>query len=131
MKVYGLCRLTKEIELKYSQSGTAYMMNGIACDRKFKKDGEPTADFFNIKVFGKTAEAMNNFLHKGSKIFIEGDLQTESYTDKSGNKKTSISIFVTSWEFAESKGEGGSNSNDKGNDFLNVAPEILEELPFS
>ena len=129
MKVYGLCRLTKEIELKHSQGGTAYLMNGIACDRKFKKEGEPTADFFNIKVFGKTAEAMNNFLHKGSKIFIEGDLQTESYTDKAGNKKTSISIFVTSWEFAESKGEAEPKKND--NDFLNVAPEILEELPFS
>ncbi len=132
MRIYGLARLTKEIELKYSASGTAYLMNGIACDRKYKKDGEPTADFFNIKAFGKTAEAMNQYLHKGSKVFIEGDLQTETYTDKAGNKKTSTAIFVTSWEFAESKADSGNgNSNAKSNDFLNVPDGLVEELPFS
>lgn len=132
MRIYGLARLTKEIELKYSASGTAYLMNGIACDRKYKKDGEPTADFFNIKVFGKTAEAMNQYLHKGSKVFIEGDLQTETYTDKAGSKKTSTAIFVTSWEFAESKADSGNgNSNAKSNDFLNVPDGLVEELPFS
>lgn len=133
MRVYGLARLTKEIELKYSTSGTAYLMNGIACDRKYKKDGEPTADFFNIKAFGKTAEAMNQYLHKGSKVFIEGDLQTETYTDKAGNKKTSTAIFVTSWEFAESKGSGSVDPVEqaKNTDFLKVPEGLIEELPFS
>lgn len=131
MRVYGICRLTRDIELKHSTSGTAYLMNGIACDRKFKREGEPSADFFNIKAFGKTAEAMDRYLHKGSKILIEGDLQTEEYTDKAGNKKTTTSIFVMSWEFAESKGEGGSSGNAKSNDFVSIPEGLVEELPFS
>lgn len=126
MRIFGICRLCKEIELNHSTSGTAYLSNSIACDRKY---GEKKTDFFYIKAFAKTAESMNSFLHKGSKIFIEGDLQTDEYTDKAGNKKTSTYIVISSWEFAESKGESENKSGN--NDFINVAPEILEELPFS
>lgn len=129
MKAFGLGRLTREIELKYSQSGTAYMQNSIACDRRFKKDGEPDADFFNIKVFGKTAEAMEKMLHKGSKIFVEGTLQNDSWTDKDGNKKSQTAIMVETWEFAESKGQQTETKNNDVTDFLNVAD--ISELPFS
>ena len=126
MRVYGIGRLTKDIELKSSQSGTTFLAsNSIACDRKFSK--EKTTDFFNIKAFGKTAEAMERYLHKGSKIFIEGDLQIEEYTDKSGVKKQSPSITITSWEFAEGKGETETPKND----FLSVPDGLVEELPFS
>lgn len=126
MRVYGIGRLTKDIELKYSQGGTAYMNNSIACDRKFAK--EKTTDFFNIKAFGKTAEAMEKYLHKGSKVFVEGDLQTDEYTDKSGVKKQTTSITVSSWEFAEGKGE---TKEEPKNDFLSVPEGLVEELPFS
>ena len=129
MKAFGLGRLTRDIELKYSQSGTAYMQNSIACDRRFKKDGDPDADFFNIKVFGKTAEAMEKMLHKGSKIFVEGTLQNDSWTDKDGNKKSQTAIMVETWEFAESKGSGEKSESKDVTDFLNVAD--ISELPFS
>lgn len=129
MKAFGLGRLTRDIELKYSQSGTAYMQNSIACDRRFKKDGEPDADFFNIKVFGKTAEAMEKMLHKGSKIFVEGTLQNDSWTDKDGNKKSQTAIMVETWEFAESKGQQTETKSNDVTDFLNVAD--ISELPFS
>lgn len=126
MKVYGLGRLTKEPELKYSASGTAYLMNSIACDRK---DKDKTTDFFSIKAFGKTAEAMGKFLHKGSKILVEGTLQNDTY-EKDGVKKTTTSISVSAWEFAESKGEKAESKPN--NDFLNVAAGVCEEeLPFS
>ena len=126
MRVYGIGRLTKDIELKSSQSGTTFLAsNSIACDRKFSK--EKTTDFFNIKAFGKTAEAMERYLHKGSKIFIEGDLQIEEYTDKSGVKKQSPSITITSWEFAEGKGETETPKNDMS--FLQV--DDIADLPFS
>lgn len=126
MKAYGIGRLTKEIELKYSQSGTAFLSNSIACDRKFAK--EKTTDFFNIKAFGKTAEAMDKYLHKGSKVFIEGDIQVDEYTDKTGAKKSTTSIVVSSWEFADSKSEGEKKPES---DFLNIADSIMEELPFA
>ena len=133
MKAFGLGRLTREIELKYSTSGTAYMQNSIACDRRFKKDGDPEADFFNIKVFGKTAEAMEKMLHKGSKIFVEGTLQNDSWTDKDGNKKSQTAIMVESWEFAESKGQQTeTKSKDNGQfDFMNIPDGLVEQLPFS
>ena len=133
MKAFGLGRLTREIELKYSTSGTAYMQNSIACDRRFKKDGDPEADFFNIKVFGKTAEAMEKMLHKGSKIFVEGTLQNDSWTDKDGNKKSQTAIMVENWEFAESKGQQTEKTEKKDSqyDFINIAADIQEELPFS
>ena len=126
MKAYGIGRLTKDIELKYSQSGTAFMSNSIARDRKFAK--EKTTDFFNIKAFGKTAEAMEKFLHKGSKVFVEGELQAEEYTDKQGVKKQTTSIVVSSWEFAEGKGE---TKEEPKNDFLNIPDSLIEQLPFS
>jgi len=125
MKAYGLGRLTKEVELKYSTSGTAYLSNSIACDRKFSKEKE--TDFFNIKAFGKTAEAMGKFLKKGSKIFVEGNLQNDEYTTKEGVKKTSTAIYIESWEFAESKGE--KTEKEEKPDFLDV-PDIAD-LPFS
>lgn len=126
MRAYGIGRITREVELKYSQSGTAFMSNSIACDRKFAK--EKTTDFFNVKAFGKVAEGMEKMLHRGSKVLVEGDLQTEEYTDKQGVKKQSTYIVVSSWEFAESKGEAKEEKNDNY-DFLNVSD--ISELPFS
>ena len=129
MKAFGLGRLTRDIELKYSQSGTAYMQNSIACDRRFKKDGDPDADFFNIKVFGKTAEAMEKMLHKGSKIFVEGTLQNDSWTDKDGNKKSQTAIMVETWEFAESKVT--EVKAEKKDDFLSIPDGLIEDRPFA
>ena len=126
MRAYGIGRITREVELKYSQSGTAFMSNSIACDRKFAK--EKTTDFFNIKAFGKVAEGMEKYLHKGSKVLVEGDLQTEEYTDKQGAKKQTTSIVVSSWEFAEGKGE---TKEEPKNDFLNIPDSLIEQLPFS
>ena len=126
-KWIGIARLTKDIELKYSTSGTAYMQNGIAVDRKGK---EKATDFFNVSAFGKTAEAMEKYLRKGSKIAIEGHLQADSYTDKTGQKKTSVSIIIDSWEFAEAKGEEKKDS-PAASEWLNIPEGLTEELPFS
>lgn len=126
MKAYGIGRLTRELELKSSTSGTSYLTNSIACDRKY---GEKKTDFFQIKAFGKLAESMDKYLRKGSRILVEGDLQTDEYVDKTGNKKQSVSIVVSAWEFADSK--TGESKEEKSNDFINVPDSILEELPFA
>lgn len=118
----GTGRLTKVNELSYSQSGTAYLRNSIAVDRK----GEGT-DFFNITVFGKTAEAFDKYLNKGSKVVIEGHLQSDSYKDKDGHNRYSVSIIVDVWEFGESK---KSDSGETKGDFLNVADNV-DDLPFN
>ena len=125
-KVILTGRLTKEIELKSSTSGMSFTQNGIAVDRRGK---EKETDFFNLTAFGKTAEFMDKWLHKGSKVVVVGHLQTDSYTDKSGNKKTSVSVIVDEIEFGESKGEG--QKEEKKNDFMNIPETLVEELPFS
>ena len=118
----GTGRITRDIELLYSTSGSAYLRNSIAVDRR----GEGT-DFFNITVFGKTAEAFDKYLKKGSKVVIEGHLQSDSYKDKDGNNKNSVSIIVDAWEFGESKKDDTTSGSTK--DFLDIPSDA--ELPFN
>lgn len=120
----GTGRLTRDNDLSYSTSGTAYLKNGIAVDRR----GEGT-DFFNIVVFGKSAEAFDRYMKKGSKVIVEGHLQSDSYTNKEGKKVTSVSIIVDEWEFGEGKKDSGDTQNTTP-DFLNVADNI-DDLPFN
>ena len=75
----------------------------LAVDRRFKKDGEPTADFIRCVSFGKAAEFAEKYFHKGIKIAITGRIQTGSYEDKDGKTIHTTDIIVESQEFAESK----------------------------
>ena len=119
----GTGRLTKEIELTYSQSGIAYLRNSIAVNRRREE-----VDFFEIKAFGKTAETINQYLKKGSKLVIEGHLRQEEYENKEGKKVSNVVIIIDAWEFAESKKSDSGEA--KNEDFLNVA-DNLDELPFN
>jgi single-strand DNA-binding protein len=123
-------RLTKEPDITTTQSGTAIARYSIAVDRKFKKDGEPDADFFNCVSFGKQATFVANYLHKGTKIVVNGTIQNNEYTNKEGIKTRTTQILVSDVEFAESK--GNKTESKPNNDFLNVAAGVCEEeLPFS
>lgn len=104
-------RLTRNLDLKYSQSGTAMIKTNLAVNRRFKRDGEPDADFISIIVFGKSAEALENYASKGSLIGVEGRLQTGSYEKDDGTKVYTTDVVVNNFTFLESKG-----SNQKGND---------------
>ena len=133
-RVEYIGRLTKDGELK--QGNTAYYHNNIAVDRKYKKEGEPTADFFRFKMFGKGAETFAKYTHKGSKVFIGGHNQTDEYTTQDGTKVREIVLYVDDFEFLDSKQEQASQNtstttqNATGNDFLNVPDNLVEELPF-
>lgn len=117
-------RFTRDISTESSASGMTYLHNSIAVDRRGSG-----ADFFNITAFGKTAEFLERYFKKGSKVAISGHLQSDSYTDKNGNKVTSVSIIVDEVDFCESKGEKSSNSPES--EFVNVPEGLVEELPFS
>lgn len=130
-KVIMMGRLTKDPEIRYAQSGSAVAGFSIAVDRKFKRDGEPDADFFNCSAFGKTAEFLEKYVHKGTKVVIEGRLQNDTYTNKDGVKVTATKILVDSMEFAESK-QASAESQPVAPDaqgFMNVPDG--EELPFT
>lgn len=140
-KVVLLGRLVRDPEVRYSQGDkpTAVAQWTLAVDRKFKREGEPDADFISCKAFGKTAEFVEKYFKQGSKIALEGHIQTGSYTNKEGVKVYTTDVMVEQVEFAESKGsgsgDGGSSrpapSQAQGEGFMNIPEDLGEELPFS
>lgn len=129
-KVIEMGRLTRDPEISNSTSGTTFARFSIAVDRRFKREGEPDADFFNCTAFGKTAEFVEKYLQKGTKVLVTGRLQNNNYTTREGQKIYDLRIMVEEIEFAESK-KDNSQSTDQGSDFLNVPDGLVEELPFS
>jgi single-strand DNA-binding protein len=116
-----------------TQNNKAVASFTIAVDRRFKQDGQPTADFFNCTAFGKTAEFVEKYLTKGVKVVICGELRNNHY-EKDGVKHYSEQIMIESIEFAESKRaseENAGNANPAPSDgFADVPNVIEEELPF-
>ncbi len=151
-KVILMGRLTRDPEVRYSQgaSQTAVARFSIAVDRRFKREGEPDADFFNCTAFGKQAEFIERYLRKGVKIVVCGRIQNDNYTNKDGQMVYSVRVMVDEIEFAESKnasansGDGGYNGggymggnnsapapSGAGDGFMNIPDGIDEELPFN
>lgn len=119
-------RLTKDIELKQSESNIAIANSSIAVDRKTKKEGNPTADFFNIVAFSKQAETMANYLKKGSEVFIQGHLQNKSWQAQDGTKRYATDVIVDNFEFCGKKPE----INELTKDVNVVEDDNSSDLPF-
>lgn len=150
-KIILMGRLTKDPDVRYSQGENpmAIARYTLAVDRKFKRDGEPNADFINCIAFGKNGEFAEKYLHKGVKILVEGRWQSGSYTNRDGQKVYTNDCVVESCEFAESKNASQQNNgysnnqmsaspnnsqeymNDSGDGFMNIPDGIDEELPFN
>ena len=150
-KVIIIGRLTRDPEIRYSSGNEpmAIARYSIAVDRRNRRDNnagdQPTADFINVVAFRYNAEFAEKYLHKGTKILVEGRLQNDNYTNKEGQKVYSYIVVVESQEFVESKGSGqsagGSDSfvsapqsasqSEGGDGFMNIPDGIDEELPFN
>lgn len=147
-KVILMGRLTRDPEIRYAsnENNTCIANYTLAVDRRFKRQGdEQTADFIRCVAMGRGGEFAEKYLHQGTKIVVEGRIQTGSYTNKDGQKIFTTDVLVESQEFAESKaatqnGSGGqsappaqsgaaNNSNNDG--FMNIPDAIEEELPFN
>ena len=128
-KVILMGRLTRDPEISSSTSGTTFARFSIAVDRKFSREGEPEADFFNCSAFGKTAEFIERNIHKGTKILVSGRLQNNNYTNKEGQKIYDVRVVVEDVEFGESK-KDTSNAQTQ-DEFLSVPDGQDMELPFS
>ena len=127
-------RLTRDPEIRYANSGTTIARFSTACDRRFKREGEPDADFISCIAFGKTAEFIEKWFHKGNRIGLIGRIQTGSYTKEDGTKAYTTDVIVESVEFVESKSSGQSTENGNKDDqdgFVNIPDSIDDELPFS
>lgn len=104
-KVILMGRLTADPEVRYSQSAEPLAVTrfSIAVDRRFKRDGEPTADFVNCVSFGKTGEFTGKYFKKGMMISVVGRLQVRNWEDNNGQKRVSTDVVVEEQYFAESK----------------------------
>ena len=141
-------RLTRDPEVRYSQGekSTAVARFTLAVDRRFKRDNEPTADFIGCVAFGKTGEFIEKYCRQGTKLCVEGRIQTGSYTNKDGNKVYTTDVVVESAEFAESKSAASNNGGNFDNaggsrpeptaaaadGFMNIPDGVQDEgLPFN
>lgn len=143
-KVILMGRLTRDPEVRYSQGEkqTAIARYSLAVNRRFKREGDPEADFINCVAFGKQAEFAEKYLKKGTKMTITGRIQTGSYTNKDGVKVYTTDVIVEEQEFAESKAAAENRAaaspapqpapqQNQADGFMNIPDGIDEELPFS
>lgn len=108
-------RLTRDPELRHTQSGTAVASFSLAVDRDFKdkQTGEKTADFIDVVAWRSTAEFVSRYFTKGRMAVVEGRLQMRDWTDKEGNKRRSHEVIADSVYFGDSKRDGDT-SNTSG-----------------
>ena len=136
-KIILMGRLTADPEIRFSsnENQTCVAKFNLAVDRRFKREGEATADFFQIVAFGRLGEFAQNYLQKGTKVVVDGELRNNNYTNKDGQKVYGFQIVANSIEFAESKRTSEENTfqnQDAPQDKLMPAPdEMIEELPFA
>jgi len=104
-KVVLMGRLTKDPEVRYSQSAEplAIAKYTLAVNRRFKKEGEPDADFINCTALGKAGEFAERYLKKGMMVCVSGRLQIRSYEDKNQQRQYFTEIVLEEQDFAESK----------------------------
>lgn len=145
-KVILMGRLTRDPDVRYTtgENPLAIARYTLAVDRRFRKDGEATADFISCVIFGRAAEFAEKYFRQGLKITISGRIQTGSYTNREGQKVYTTEIVVEEQEFAESKSSGDNGAAyyppkqtpppapaDGADGFMNIPDGIEEELPFS
>ncbi len=144
-KIMLIGRLTKDPELRYTQSGTAVASFTLAVDRRFpNQNGEREADFINCVAWNKSAEFVANYFHKGKQMALEGRLQVRSYEGNDGQRRWVTEVVAEQIEFVGSKNDstnvsGGNrqdyqnNNNASAGSNLGLGEEIVfddSDLPF-
>lgn len=102
-------RLTKDVELRYTQSNTAVCQFNVAVDRRFKSEGQPTADFIPVVAWKQTAEFISKYFKKGSRIAIVGRIQTRAWEGDDGKKNFATEVVADNVEFCESKQQSNNS----------------------
>ena len=139
-KVILMGRLTRDPEIRYSQSAEpmAIARYSLAVERRFKREGEPKADFIPCVAFGKQGEFAERYFRKGQLVSVAGRLQVRNWEDNEGKKRTATEVVVEEQYFAESKKDEEKTYNQAVKE-KNKAPEGFspidediedEDLPF-
>ena len=119
-------RITKNIELRYTQSNRACANFSIAVNRPYKNGEERQADFINIVAWGNLAENLNKYTSKGSLVGVEGRLQTRTYEATDGKKRTITEVLASNIQFLDKKEEKTTNNKDP---FKEMGEKIENDLP--
>lgn len=122
-KIVLVGHLTRDIELRYTQSGAAIGSSGIAVTRKYTLNGEKREEtcFIDLTFFGKQAEVSNQYLQKGSRLLVEGRLKFDQWTDNNGQNRSKHSVAV---EVMEMLGEPKqSNQSYQQGGYSNQRPQ--------
>jgi len=136
-KVILVGNLTRDPELKYLPSGSALCSTGIATNRKWKdSQGEQKEEvcFVDVTFFGRTAEIVNQYLHRGSKVLVEGRLKLDQWTDQNGGKRSKHTVTVDTLQMLDSKGSNSGESakpqqNSNYQPQQRPAPEVKVVMP--
>ena len=152
-KVILMGRLTRDPDIRYSQgeNSVAVARFTLAVDRRFKRDNDQSADFISCVAFGRNAEFFEKYTKQGTKLVIEGNIRTGSYTNRDGQKVYTTDVAVDSVEFAESKASASQGQSQEpaaytapasrpmpapseaaSEGFMNIADGLEDEgLPFN
>lgn len=136
---YG--RICSDIELRYTANQMAVARFSIAVNRQYQNQDKKT-DFLNMTAFSKTAENIERFFRKGSRIVVRCHAQQEEYTNKDGQKVNTVGFIVDSFSFVDTRAEGGITANQNtqtapepapvgSDDFMSIPAGLEDELPFS
>lgn len=115
--VHIIGNITRDVELKYAQSGTAIASIGIALNKKVKNASGAYEDkpiFVDATAFGKTAETLNQYFRKGSKIGIDGELNFEQWQDQQGQKRSKLSVIINRLHFIDKKDDSQQPNQPQG-----------------
>ncbi|MBD5083074.1 MAG: single-stranded DNA-binding protein [Clostridiales bacterium] len=136
-------RLTFDPELRTTPNGISVVRFQVACDRNFSRSGEDRkTDFIDVTAWRQTAEFVSRYFRKGSMIAVEGSIQTDSFTDKDGNKRKTVQVVANNVSFCGSKAESGTASNPvfsqpapsyasaDNSDFEEISDDDEDDLPF-
>ena len=131
-------RLTKDVDLRYSQSGMAIGRFTLAINRKMTKEKRqeaernnlPTADFIGCIAFGKTAETLSHYVGKGNQLGVEGHIQTGSYENKEGQRIYTTDVIVDGFTFIDSRNKDGGDSQVQDQNYDGFFPVDNGDIPF-
>ena len=125
-------RLTKNPIVTYGNGGTSITKFTLAVDRQYKKEGQPTADFLNIVVFGTRGEFVEKWFHQGDPIAITGRIQTGSYEKQDGTRVYTTDIIADTADFVPGKPKGRQDAQPEevNEGFMKIDASTEEGLPF-
>lgn len=137
-RIILLGRLTKDPEVRYTNSGKVVAMFVLAVNRPFTDaNGQRDADFINVVIWGKQAEAVGNNVTKGQRLLVEGRLQVRSYDANDGTKKYVTEVVAYNFEFIEKKGDKAApvpnapkDNQTSPMESFGAAVPFTEEIPF-